>query len=190
MTAELPEWMYPPRPSGWEADDLDHLPQAPRHTELIDGALIFMMSPQRFWHGMVVDNLTFALRQAAPEGFQAAREMTVRLNKKNRPEPDVLVTTAPYGPDRTWYAAEDVVLVIEVVSEESVHRDRYLKPTKYAQARIPHFWRIEDEEGAPTVHTYELDTLTSAYVATGIHRDRLKTSVPFPLDLDLTSLVP
>lgn len=44
MTA-VPEWMRPPRPEGWYADDLDKLTEAPRHTELIDGALVFMMSP-------------------------------------------------------------------------------------------------------------------------------------------------
>ncbi|MEU4618863.1 hypothetical protein AB0G04_02630 [Actinoplanes sp. NPDC023801] len=37
MTA-LPDWMRPPREEGWFAEDLDHLPEAPRHTELIDGA--------------------------------------------------------------------------------------------------------------------------------------------------------
>jgi hypothetical protein len=78
----------------------------------------------------------------------------------------------------------------EVVSEESADRDRSLKPFKYAQARIPHFWRVEDEAGAPTVHTYELDPMTSAYVATGIYRNQLKVSVPIPLDIDLDSLVP
>ncbi|WP_258873143.1 DUF6000 family protein [Streptomyces sp. M7] len=36
MTA-LPDWMRPPREEGWSADDLDHLPEAPRRTELIDG---------------------------------------------------------------------------------------------------------------------------------------------------------
>ncbi|TDC74023.1 Uma2 family endonuclease [Streptomyces hainanensis] len=190
MTAELPEWLTPPRPSGWEADDLDHLPQAPRHTELIDGALIFMMSPQRLWHSRLVENLTFALRQAAPDDLDVAREMTVRLDRKSRPEPDVLVTTAAYDADRTWYAPEDVVLVIEVVSEESADRDRSMKPFKYAQARIPHFWRVEEEDGAATVHAYELDTMTGSYVATGIHRGRLKSAVPFTVDLDLTALVP
>ncbi|MGW5674007.1 Uma2 family endonuclease [Streptomyces sp. NPDC003860] len=190
MTADFPEWMIPPRPSGWEADDLDHLPQAPRHTELIDGALIFMMSPQRSWHSRLVENLTFALRHAGPAGFEVERGMTVRLDKKSRPEPDVLITTAPYDPDRTWYAPGEVALVIEVVSEESADRDRSLKPFKYAQSGIAHFWRIEDESGAPTVHTYELDAMTGAYVATGIHRNRLKVSVPFPLDLDLDQLVP
>ncbi|WP_419184511.1 Uma2 family endonuclease [Streptomyces coelicoflavus] len=182
--------MIPPRISGWEADDLDRLAQAPRHTELIDGALIFRMSPQRSWHARLVENLTSALRQAAPDGFDAEREMTVRLDKKSRPEPDILLTTASYDPDRTWYAPEDVALVIEVVSEESADRDRSLKPFKYAQARIPHFWRVEDEAGTPTVHTYELDVMTSSYVATGIHRNRLKVSVPILLDIGLDSLVP
>lgn len=190
MTAEPPDWMTLPRPSGWEADDLDHLPQAPRHTELIDGALIFMMSPQRSWHSRLVENLTFTLRQAAPDGFETEREMTVRLDKKSRPEPDILVTTAAYDPDRTWYAPDDVTLVVEVVSEESADRDRSLKPFKYAQAKIAHFWRVEDEAGAPAVHAYELDGMTSSYVATGIHRGQLKAAVPFPLDIDLTSLVP
>jgi Uma2 family endonuclease len=190
MTAELPDWMIPPRPSGWEADDLDRLPQAPRHTELIDGALIFMMSPQRSWRSRLVENMTFALRQAAPHGYETEREMTVRLDNKSRPEPDILVSTSPYDPDRTWYAANEVALVIEVVSEESEDRDRSLKPFKYAQARIPHFWRIEDETGTPVVHTYELDPMTSSYVATGIHRGRLKVSVPFPLNIGLDDLVP
>lgn len=46
--AALPDWMRPPRAEGWFAEDLDRLPEAPRHTELIEGALVFMMSPQRW----------------------------------------------------------------------------------------------------------------------------------------------
>ncbi|GAB2899217.1 Uma2 family endonuclease [Streptomyces mayteni] len=190
MTTGFPEWMMPPRPSGWEADDLDHLADAPRHTELVDGALIFTMSPQRSWHSRLVGNLTHAVRQASPAGFEVEQGMTVRLDRKSRLEPDVLVTTAAYDADLTWFAPEDVVLVVEVVSEESADRDRSIKPFKYAQARIPHFWRVEEEDGAATVHTYELDTMTGSYVATGIHRGRLKSAIPFTVDLDLTALVP
>ena len=40
------------------------------------------------------------------------------------------------------------------------------------------------------MHTYELDTMTASYVPTGIYRGTFKTSAPFPLDLDLTGLVP
>lgn len=190
MAAELPAWMLPPRPSGWEADDLDHLPEAPRHTELVAGALIFRTAPQRSWHSRLVENLTFGLRRAAPEGVEIEREMTVRLDRKSRPEPDILAATVAYDPDRTRYLAEEVALVIEVVSEESADRDRSIKPFTYAQAGIPHFWRIEDEASGPAVHVYELDTVTRAYVPTGIHRGRLEVGVPFPVAIDLGSLVP
>ncbi|WP_107401756.1 Uma2 family endonuclease [Streptomyces acidiscabies] len=86
--------------------------------------------------------MAHALGRSAPGGCQVVGEMTVRLDRRSRFEPNVLVATAAYDPDRTWYAPEDVVLVVEVVSEESAARDR------------------------------------------------LKTAAPFPLDLDLTSLVP
>ncbi|MFF3159775.1 Uma2 family endonuclease [Streptomyces sp. NPDC057910] len=185
----LPAWMLPPRPSGWEADDLDHAPDVPRHTELIDGALIFMMSPQRSWHARVVTRLTSTLDGQAPEGFSIDREMTIKLDEKNRPEPDILAVTVPYDPDRTRYLPSQVALAIEVVSDESADRDRSLKPLKYAQAGIPHYWRVEDENSFPVVHTYELDETTLAYVATGIYRDGMKLAIPFDIEMNLPSLV-
>ncbi|CAL9517643.1 hypothetical protein SUDANB171_03754 [Streptomyces sp. enrichment culture] len=188
MTA-LPDWMQPPREEGWFAEDLDHLPEAPRHTELIDGALVFMMSPQRSWHGRLVTALTVALEQQAPEGFEVEREMTVRLDARNRPEPDVVVATAPYEEDRTWFAADQVRLGIEVVSPESAHRDRTVKLRKYAEAAIPHYWRVEKEDEGPAVHVYELDAPTSTYVPVGIFREKLIRPTPFPIELDLLSLV-
>ena len=111
--------MRPPRPEGWFADDLDHLAEAPRHTELTDGALVFMMAPQRAWHAQVVDELKISLKAQAPASIKIAREMTIRLDEWNRPEPDVLATTVPYDPDRTFYTPDEVLLVAEVVSPES-----------------------------------------------------------------------
>ncbi|WP_371499789.1 Uma2 family endonuclease [Kitasatospora sp. NBC_00374] len=186
----LPEWMTPPRQEGWYAEDLDHLPEAPRHTELIDGALVFMMSPQRNWHGRVVTALTNVLVTQAPEGFEPEREMTIRLDGRNRPEPDLVVVTVPYESDRTWFAPEDVQLVVEVLSPESAHRDRTVKLRKYAEAGIPHYWLIEEEEPhRPVVHAYELDRSTSAYAPAGIFRGKLERPVPFPVTVDLDGLV-
>jgi Uma2 family endonuclease len=189
MTA-VPEWMRPPRPEGWYADDLDHVPEAPRHTELIDGALVFVMSPQRAWHAQVVDELRLALKEQAPPSIQTAREMTIRLDQWNRPEPDVLVTTEPYDPDRTFYTPDQVLLVIEVVSPESAHRDRTVKVLKYAKAGIASYWRVEDEDDLPVVHAYELDGSTRSYAPTGIYRRELHTTTPFEIKLDLDGLVP
>lgn len=182
--------MRPPRAEGWFADDLDRLPEAPRHTELIDGALVFMMSPQRLWHGQVVDALKVALAAQAPKGMWAAREMTIRLDERNRPEPDVVVTTVAPHPDLTWYAAADVLLVVEVVSPESEHRDRTVKLRKYAEAGIKNYWLIDDENARPVAHVYELDEPTGAYAPAGIVRGKLELVVPFPIAIDLDSLFP
>jgi Uma2 family endonuclease len=184
----LPDWLQPPRAEGWFADDLDSLTEAPRHTELIDGALVFMMSPQRRWHGRTVTALTNALDAQAPDGIEVDREMTIRLDDRNRPEADVLATSVPLGSDLTWFAPADVLLAIEVVSPESAHRDRTVKLRKYAEAGIAHYWIVEEHDTKPVVHVYELDEPTSAYVAAGIFRDELEVQVPFPITLDLNNL--
>lgn len=189
MTA-VPEWMRPPRPEGWYADDLDKLDEAPRHTELIDGALVFMMSPQRVWHARMVTALVNLLTELAPPGIEVDREITIRLDRWNRPEPDLLATTAPYDPSRTFYTPEETLLVVEVVSPESAHRDRTVKLRKYAEAGIANYWRIEEEDGSPVVHAYELDGPTRSYAPSAIHRHELSTTKPFPIKLDLDGLVP
>ena len=189
MTA-VPEWMHPPRPEGWYADDLDHLSEAPRHTELIDGALVFMMSPQRSWHARLVTALVLSLTEQAPAGIEVEREMTIRLDERNRPEPDLLATTAPYDPDRTFYTPDQVLLVVEVVSPESAHRDRTVKLRKYAEAGVANYWRVEEEEGLPVVHAYELDGPTQVYAPSGIHRHELRSPTPFAIKIDVDRLLP
>jgi hypothetical protein len=111
----VPEWMRPPRPEGWYSEDLDKIAEAPRHTELIDGALVFMLSPQRVWHARMITALVNSLTDQAPEGIEVDREITVQLDRRNRPEPDLLAARAPYDPSRTYYTPEETLLVVEVV---------------------------------------------------------------------------
>jgi len=189
MTAEpLPSWLRPP-PAGFTADDLDRLPGLPPHTELIDGSLVFV-SPQTAFHLLTMGLLETGLRRCAPDTVRVRREMTVTLDDRQRPEPDVLVidADAARGLDQTTYQAADVILAVEVVSPDSERRDRERKPQLYAQAGIPHFWRVENVAGRPAVYVYELDPATRAYALTGIHHDRLALTVPFDIDIDLTEL--
>lgn len=182
------EWARPPA-DGWTADDLDKLPNLPPHTELIDGSLVFM-SPQTRFHTLTMRLLENALLDQAPEHLEAIREMTVKLDGRNRPEPDVLVVpvVADTGPTQTWFNPEDVILAVEVVSADSQDRDREVKPRKYARAGIRHFWRVEEDDGLPVVYVYELDPATRTYAPTGIHHKQLKVDLPFPLDIDLTAV--
>ncbi|MFD5557358.1 Uma2 family endonuclease [Streptomyces sp. NPDC127068] len=184
------QWPRPPV-GGWTADDLDELPNLPPHTELIDGSLVFV-SPQTRFHVRMVRLLENELIAQAPPHLEAIREMTTVLDETNRPEPDVIVVPvdADTGPAQTWFKPEDILLAVEVVSRDSVERDREVKPRKYAGAGIAHYWRVEENDGLPVVYVYELDPATSTYALTGIHHDKLNLTVPFPVDIDLTTLHP
>ncbi|MGW6634801.1 Uma2 family endonuclease [Streptomyces cyaneofuscatus] len=189
-TARSSRWPVPPQ-DGYTVDDLFTLPDLPPHTELIDGSLVFV-SPQRKFHSTAIDLLVAGLRSTAPPEVKIRREMTVVLDRRNGPEPDVSVIRSEadtQGMEQTSYAATDVLLAVEVVSPDSEARDRETKPGKYATAGIPHFWLVEmtGTDQHPVVRVYELDPVTKAYALTGIHHDRLKTGVPFPVDIDISA---
>ncbi|MEU8620218.1 Uma2 family endonuclease [Streptomyces sp. NPDC048623] len=183
------QYVFPTPPAGgWTADDLDRIPGLPPHTELIDGGLFFV-SPQTYFHMATTDLLVSTLRAQAPADLDVVREMTTKLGDRDRPEPDLMVVRlGADDPDQTWFKPEDIVLAVEIVSTESLERDREIKPRKYAAARIPHFWRVERNDGQPIVFVYELDPATNMYAVTGIHHDRLKVTLPFEIDIDLTAV--
>ncbi|NGO10537.1 Uma2 family endonuclease [Streptomyces sp. HC44] len=186
--ASEPTWPIPPE-GGWTADDLDELPNLPPHTELIDGSLVFV-SPQTLFHSRAVDFFTWQLQSLAPHDFEVIREFTIDIDRRNRPEPDVVVVRGDVVEDaeQTRFPADAVVLAVEVVSPDSEARDRETKPMKYARAKIPHYWRVENEKGLAAVHAFELEPTTGTYTSVGIFRERMKMSVPFAVDLDLTKI--
>lgn len=186
--APVPKWMFPPE-GGFTADDLDHLPDLPPHTELIDGSLI-LVSPQASFHMRVIDMLVATLRRTAPVDLLVRREMTITLDRTQRPEPDIIVIKA--GAEKhdgqTTYRPDDVILVIEVVSPESQDRDRKRKPQLYAEAGIRHFWLIENERYRPILQTYMLDSLVPTYHQTGIHEGSFTLDVPYPIGIDFSEI--
>ncbi|MFI5758312.1 Uma2 family endonuclease [Streptomyces sp. NPDC051569] len=189
---EAPEPSWPVRPvGGWTADDLDRPPNLPPHTELIDGSLVFV-SPQTLFHTRAVSFFEWQLQSLAPADLEVVREFTIDIDRYNRPEPDVIVVDGDVigDPNQTRFPAESVRLAIEVVSPESTSRDRETKPVTYARARIPHYWRVENNEGRAVVYVFELEPATGAYTSTGIFHDRMKVSEPFTADLDLTAITP
>lgn len=184
----VPSWVYPP--GGFTAETFLKLKGLPRHTQLIDGSLVFV-SPQQLWHSKVIELLVRELDRQAPNEFRAVREMAVRLGDRQVPEPDVaVITTEAYERDEaaTHFHGNDVALAVEVVSPDSVERDRDTKPRRYAAAGIKHFWRVENENRRAVVYTYELDPATGGYGLSGIHHDRLVLSVPYDIEIDLTKV--
>ncbi|WP_017597040.1 Uma2 family endonuclease [Nocardiopsis lucentensis] len=177
-----------PPTDGFTADDLDRLPGLPRYTELIDGSLV-LRRPQGRWHSAVKTLLSRQMDAQIPGDLYVYREFTVRLGERQRPEPDLMLVRGDgrTGPDSTWIGPEPVLLVVEVVTPESEIRDRERKPRIYAQAGVPHLWRVEREENRTiAVHVYALDPVTRCYMSAGVSRGRLRVDAPCPLDIDLT----
>jgi len=187
VRGSVPDWLRPP--NGYTVDEFLAMTDLPRHTELIDGSLVFA-APQRNFHTSMIDFLVTELRRQVPAGLRATREMTVKLEPRTAVDPDVSVIRAAraHGPDVTHYLPEIVVLVVEVVSPDSIDRDRDTKPHKYARAGIEHFWRVERDGNEPVIFTYRLDPTTRSFVSTGIHRDRLEVGEPFGFTLDFSTL--
>lgn len=185
-----PRWVVPPE-GGWTADDLDRLPNLPPHTELIDASLVFA-TPQTLFHSRAVGFFRRQLESVSPQDLEVVARFTIDIDRQNRPEPDVVVVRgdAIEGSEQTRFPAESVLLAIEVVSTESRTRDRETKPVKYARAKIPHYWRVENNEGRAVVYVFELEPATGQYTSTGIFPDRMKVFVPFPVDLDLSQITP
>ncbi|UXY28060.1 Uma2 family endonuclease [Streptomyces sp. HUAS TT20] len=195
MTAQPAEqsgWRMPPL-DGYTVDDLLTLPDLPPHTELIDGSLV-LVSPQRYFHFAAIDLLASGLRRTVPPELKVVREMTVVLDRRNGPEPDISVirAAAKTGPEQTYFEGKDVVLAVEVVSPESEARDRLTKTHKYAEAGIRYYWLVEmaGAEKHPAVEVFELSETrgTGLYRSIGTYRDRVKVDKPYTIDIDLTAI--
>ncbi|MFD5709592.1 Uma2 family endonuclease [Streptomyces pharetrae] len=184
------QWPVPPQ-DGYTVDDLFTLPDLPRHTELIDGSLV-LVSPQRRFHFLAIDLLVNGLLSSVPPEFSVERDMTVVLDRRNGPEPDISVVRAEAvtGLRQTHFEAADVLLAVEVVSPDSEARDRNYKPQRYAAAGIPHFWLVEmaGRDDHLAVQVYERGEATGTYALTGIYHDHVKIGVPYDIDIDLTAV--
>ena len=173
-----------PPPGGFTARDLPRLIEAvDAHFELLDGEVL-MIAPATQWHHVVVDILMHALQRIAPQSVVIVAEMGVDLGH-TVPEPDVLVVSrAAVKSDSLFFQPSDVYLAIEVVSPGTKTKDRTLRPVQYAGAGIKCFWRVENQDDAMVVYTFEL-LPEGSYAPTGVFHSRIKLDRPFPIDIEL-----
>jgi Uma2 family endonuclease len=131
-----------------------------RRIEVIGGQVIFMQSPSRD-HQKAVSLLWMALRghsakAAADTGQCLDSSPDADLRLDNAPlhhrRPDVIVFRCI---ERTALpAAEDALLVVEIVSPTSRVTDKIEKLAVYAEAGVPHYWIVETRNGAISTVTW------------------------------------
>lgn len=138
-------------------DEYLALPEDTR-AEIVDGVLRPMVRSSK--NGRRAQRrLASLLERQLPRGLRVEEEEVVvlRVDPADSRIPDVVVFRQAADPtgETNYTAAQDVLLVVEVVSPSSQTADRYEKPGEYARAGIPAFWRIELEPSI-SVHVYRL----------------------------------
>jgi Uma2 family endonuclease len=173
-------------------EDYEALPEEIcRRIEIVDGNVIVGAS-SRIPHQDLARRLGYEIEQVLPgTRWRVAMDVDLRLREVpllNR-RPDLVVYEGAV--DRSQVLrAEDVLLVIEIMSPGSITTDRKDKPAEYAEARIPHFWRVElDMNDVPAAFRYRLDPTTSVYVATDTTAtSKISVTAPFAFTVELADL--
>ncbi|SBT47959.1 Uma2 family endonuclease [Micromonospora auratinigra] len=188
MTAALHD-EFPP-PGEWTTDDLDRLPDdGRRRPELLDGNLLMSPSPTRL-HQSIAGRLMAALEETCPADLDVTQGVEVRISRRRSFIPDLLVAELDASVrNPSQYRANEVLLVVEIVSEGSRSIDRVLKPALYAEADIPYFWRIETEAGI-VVHAHKLDPVKQVYVEQARMTDGILLPEPWEMDIPLARITP
>lgn len=177
------------RMAPWRVEDLDDLPEDGQRYEVIDGSLL-MSPPPSARHQAIAGRLVALLRDGAPVGVEVVEATGIRIGT-GLLIPDVLVASS----DAIWrggpiLAADEVQLVVEVVSPSSITNDRVTKPSLYAAAGIPHYWRVETAaaEGLAVV-VHRLRQGIYAEHVTASSGDVVHLAEPFALTLAPATLV-
>lgn len=95
--------------------------------------------------------------------------------------PDLVVADAgATADDPVTIDIDAVQLVVELVAPGNSTMDRKIKPMLYAEAAIPHFWRLEFDP-APMLVIYELEAGRYVERATALSGATTQVDVPFPM---------
>ncbi|MGW0515754.1 Uma2 family endonuclease [Crossiella sp. NPDC003009] len=177
--------------AGWTLAGVLALPER-RRVEVLDGTLIRKPGPPPI-HQRVMRRLAAAIEPALPPEWQLEVDVDVLLAEEplDYVAPDIVVFSAEVPLTTRPIPASTVLLVVEVVSKGSRREDRGSKPLAYAEAGVPHYWRLESQASgalAPVMHTYELDPASAAYTETGAHHGQFRSTVAVPVDIELTTL--
>ena len=168
----------------WTAEDLLNLPDDYRY-EITDGVLSMSPSPTP-GHQLLATRLVNALDPFLPEGWYVTAHLDVVLTADRRSVrcPDIAVFRLD-DPEQI-VRADQVALVVEIVSPSTKTQDRVTKPVQYAEAGIPCYWRVEQKPSL-SVAEYQLTEL-GKYYEHSLRAGVFKVDKPWPIEIDLDAV--
>lgn len=157
-----------------------------RRYELVDGALI-LMNPPRLEHFLIVKYLeqSFdAAIQRSQSPWMTFREAGVRTGSRKSRLTDLCIVTKEQAQELLGQAAvfqTPPLLIVEVVSPDSIKRDYRYKRTEYGALEVPEYWIVDPLTEQVTLLLWE-EGLYEEQIFQG---DQTLISLVFP-DLPLT----
>ncbi|MEU2251861.1 Uma2 family endonuclease [Nocardia xishanensis] len=173
-----------------------------RTLEIRDGMIAHRESPSPN-HVAISDNIKGALREAvskSPGGAPCLRasgelDMLVSEVPFHYKRPDAILYRCidePRGKWKTKPTAADTLLVVEVVSPNTVTADLVEKRAEYARLSIPHYWivrMVQDDGPATSIEMLRL-TADGTYVRENMslraRGDMVAVDVADPLDITIS----
>jgi Uma2 family endonuclease len=176
----------------WTLEEFHATPEFSTRVDLVEGRLRVMPPPKPL-HNHVTFRLQSRIDSALPSVWRVYFGVGVLLSdhpkKPTEVMPDLTVLSASHNPDQSPVLADNVLLVVEVVSRSSRRKDRLEYPTYYAAAGIPFYWRVETPMTAPELKVLTHKLGDGVYVPAGEFTDELKVEEPFPMAFDVPSLM-
>ena len=161
------------------------LPDDAPRVELSDGVMIVVPAPT-YDHQDISGLLWLWLRQHAPRELRASQATGILLSLNLTLEPDVLLVDANVSGSNHYSAAERVTLVVDIVCANTERRDRLERSAVYADAGIPHYWRVEQSP----IHIFAYDLVDGRYQPVADSTEVLTLSRPFAIELPIQDITP
>ena len=107
--------------------------------ELLDGALV-VREPQGSYHAAITTKIGRLLASAFGPHWHTRLHSPLALGEHSEPEPDIAVVAGK--PEDYLQAHPSTAALVVEVAESSLHLDRRVKTTLYAQAGLPEYWIV------------------------------------------------
>ena len=164
------------------------MPDEGNRYEVVDGQPVMVPAPINP-HQRAITRLLTRFDAVCPPGYEPLASpidwVLWEVPTLHVRQPDVVVLSSDQA--STARITEPPLLVVEVLSPESVERDVVAKRTAYAQAGAQHYWIVDLSVPEVVMYTAEAGRLVETRRARG--DDRVQVTEPFPVSIRAADLV-
>src|SRR5262245_54103663 len=156
--------------------------------EVIDGSVVVSPRPSAP-HQRALLRLAHLLDQSGRgSGLEAFTEINLVCGE-DLTSPDITVIRYDADENRVWLPASDAVMVVEIVSPGSVHKDRFGHPAIYAREKIRHYMRVEAQHRSSVIFYHNLVNGEYRQIVKAPAATTFTMTDPFAFEIDPADLV-